>query len=102
MDISRFNGLRSDPHVGVFLLSLRGSPDLGNTQSRETAEQSRCGPRIRLPHRVRRERPHLHEDQFCKCRSCACVDRSSNSLTIEKVVQLLKGSSSHWINSKNL
>ena len=78
MDISRFNGLRLDSHVGAFLLSLLGSPDLGNTESRETAEQSRCGPRIRLPHRARRERPHLYEDQLCKCRSCACAYRSSN------------------------
>jgi Transposase IS200 like len=102
MDISRFNGLRSDSHVGAFLLSLLGSPDLGNTESRETAEQSRCGPRIRLPHRARRERPHLYEDQLCNADHVHALIDLPTAFSIEKVIQLLKGSSSHWINSNNL
>jgi hypothetical protein len=79
MDISRFNGLRSDSDVCPFLLSLLDSCNLGNSESGENAQQNRRSRRIELPSGVRRKRGHLHEDQFCKCRSCACVDRSSNS-----------------------
>ena len=38
MDISRFNGLRLDRHVYAFLFSLLASRNLGNPESRETAE----------------------------------------------------------------
>src|SRR6266496_973683 len=74
IDISRFNGLRSDRDVCAFLISLLGSPDLGNAESRETTQQNRSSPCVSLPRGLRRKGGHLHEDQFCKCRSCSCAN----------------------------
>ena len=49
MGSNRFNGLRSDHHVCAFVLSLLGSPDLGDIESRKRAEQESRSVCILLP-----------------------------------------------------
>lgn len=45
---------------------------------------------------------HLPQSKLCECRSVHALIDLPTAFSIEKVVQLLKGSSSHWINSNHI
>ncbi len=64
MDISRFNGLRSQRYVGAFVLSPLGSPDLGYVESPATFKQKGRGGPVAVYGGIRRQAGHVHENQF--------------------------------------
>ena len=102
MGISRFNGLWSHHHVCAFVLSLLDSPDLSDTESRKSAEQESCSVCILLPRGVRRQRGHLPQSNYVNADHVNALIDLPTAFSIEKAVQLLKGSSSHWTNSNHI
>jgi len=48
------------------------------------------------------EKRHLHEDQLLQCRSHSYPDRPADKFIDKQAIELLKGSSSHWINQHRL
>jgi REP element-mobilizing transposase RayT len=103
MDLSRFNGLPSVSHVYAFLFSLLDTSDLGNLKSGEAAEQNRSSPCISRYMAEYAEKEGIYMKINCvnADRVHALIDLPT-ALSVEKVIQLLKGASSHWINSNDV
>ena len=102
MDISRFNGLRCrSHHVRSFLFSVLDSPDLGLD-------------RKKLLNKIAAARVSKYLDNYAEDKGIymkinyvnadhvhALVDLPT-AFSIEELMQLLKGSSSHWINANDV
>jgi REP element-mobilizing transposase RayT len=76
--------------------------NLGNFKSRETAKQNRCYPRVAVSQRVCPEQGIYIKINYTNADHVHPIVDLPTALSIEKLIQLLKESSSHWINSNNL
>jgi len=90
------------PHVNSFVLALLASLDLGNAPSRtDVGQRAAAKASANLSEYSYEKGIYMKINFFNADHIHALIDLPTN-LTIEQVVQLLKGSSSHWINQNRL
>src|SRR6266446_3407292 len=107
--INRFNGFplarglqRRMPHVNSFVLALLASLDLVNAPSRtDVGQRAAAKASANLSEYSYEKGIYMKINFFNADHIHALIDLPTN-LTIEQVMQLLKGSSSHWINQNQL
>ena len=103
MDISRFNGLRSLSNVHSFLFPLLDPSNLGNTESRKKLLNKTAAARVsRWLSKYAEEQGIYMKINYVNADHVHALVDLPTSVSIERLIQLLKGSSSHWVNSNNL
>ena len=102
MDISRFNGLRSDRHVYAFLFSLLDSLDLGNSGPGKSLNKTAAKRVSRYLHEYAESKSVYIKINYVNADHVHALVDLPTALSIEELMQLVKGSSSHWINSHDI
>src|SRR5213593_1392475 len=103
MDISRFNGLRSLSNVHSFLFPLLDPSNLGNTESRKKLLNKTAAARVsRWLSKYAEEQCIYMKINYVNADHVHALVDLPTSVSIERLIQLLKGRSSHWVNSNNL
>ncbi|SRR6266478_3799947 len=102
MDISRFNGLRFGSNVCPFLLSLLDSLDLGNSGSGESIKQAAAKRVSRYLDDYAESKGVYVKVNYVNADHVHALVDLPTALSIEELMQLLKGNSSHWINSNDI
>ena len=73
------------------------------TLNRERVLNKRAAASVSCyPRGIRRQKGHLPQSKFVNADHVHALIDLPTAFSIEKVVQLLKGSSSHWINSNHI
>ena len=102
MDISRFNGLRFEPDVCSFLLSLLDSLDLGNSGPGKSLNKTAAKRVSRYLHEYAESKSVYIKINYVNADHVHALVDLPTALSIEELMQLVKGSSSHWINSHDI
>ncbi len=87
-------------HVLTFLLTLLAAADLDHLRSRADANQTCRREGFPLFIELLDGEGNLHEDQLRQPEHVHTLIDLPTNKTIEEVVQLFKGGSSHWINEE--
>jgi len=91
-----FQRLTLDAHVRAFVLPLLGPRNLGNLNKEAAARLSRYLTEYTDTKSVYMKINYVNADHVH-----TLVDLPTD-LSIEELIQLLKGSSSHWVNANNI
>jgi len=102
VDISRFNGLRFEPDVCSFLLSLLDSLDLGNSGPGKSLNKTAAKRVSRYLHEYAESKSVYIKINYVNADHVHALVDLPTALSIEELMQLVKGSSSHWINSHDI
>jgi hypothetical protein len=58
---------------------------VGHARTPSVAGQIGGGQTFRISSRLRETKRHLHEDPFCECRPCSCVDRFADKFKHRRI-----------------
>jgi REP-associated tyrosine transposase len=101
MDISRLNGLAS-AHVRSFVFALLDTSDLGTPNRERLLNKNAASQLSRFLSDYAETKGVYMKINYVNADHVHVLVELPTSLSVENLVQLFKGSSSHWINANNM
>ncbi len=101
MDISRFNGLTSTP-MSVHCYPLLAPSNLGNLDRQKLLNKQAAARLSRYLDEYADTKGVYTKINYVNADHVHTLVDLPTNLSIEELIQLLKGSSSHWVNANNI
>jgi putative transposase len=103
MDMSRFNGLRSKPIMSAHSYSRCWIHLIWGTLDREKLLNKTAAARVsRYLHEYAEDKGVYMKINYVNAEHVHTLVDLPTAFSIEELIQLLKGSSSHWVNSNDI